>query len=62
MIPPGLCATCVHARRVVSGRGSEFLMCGRAKSDPRFARYPALPVTFCPGHEVASPPPEDSTA
>lgn len=59
MIDPGLCATCKYARRVVSGRGSQFLMCGRAKIDPRFSRYPALPVAFCPGHEVASPDPED---
>lgn len=51
MIPAGLCGDCIHARRVVSGRGSEFLMCGRSRTDPRYARYPSLPVVFCPGHE-----------
>jgi len=26
-------------------------MCGRAREDPRFPRYPALPVLSCPGFE-----------
>lgn len=55
MTPRGLCENCIHAQRVVNGRGSEFLLCQRSKSDPRYARYPALPVTFCPGLEVGAP-------
>lgn len=51
---PGLCATCVHGRRVVSGRGSEFWMCGLAARDPAFAKYPRLPVLRCPGYEPRS--------
>ena len=27
-------------------------MCGRAKEDERFAKYPRLPVERCPGYEV----------
>lgn len=56
MIPPGLCGTCVHCRRVRNRRGSEFLLCGRARTDPRYSRYPALPVLICPGHEEGTLP------
>lgn len=47
----GLCGACVHARTVVSGRGSVFWLCGRAATDPRFRKYPPLPVVRCPGFE-----------
>jgi hypothetical protein len=47
----GLCADCRHARRIASARGSTFHLCARAASDPRYARYPRLPVLHCPGHE-----------
>jgi hypothetical protein len=45
---PGLCAHCLHARLVASRR-SVFLRCGVADADPRFARYPRLPVNACDG-------------
>jgi hypothetical protein len=59
--PPeaGLCDTCVHAKRIVSARGSTFLMCGLHERDPRFAKYPRLPVVRCAGYErepSTSPP------
>jgi hypothetical protein len=47
----GLCATCVHARPVVSGRNSTFWLCGRSADDPRFPKYPRLPVVRCAGFE-----------
>jgi len=47
----GLCAACVHARPVVSGRGSTFWLCGRSADDPRFPKYPRLPVVRCVGFE-----------
>jgi hypothetical protein len=47
----GLCATCQHARRIESARGSRFLLCARSIDDPRFAKYPPLPVVQCAGHE-----------
>ena len=62
MIDSGLCGTCVHVQRIVSGRGSEFLRCGRSRTDSRFARYPSLPVLYCPGHEVAAAKPEEPTS
>jgi len=47
----GLCADCVHARRVESSRGSLFLLCELSRSDPRFTKYPRLPVLSCPGYQ-----------
>jgi diphthamide synthase (EF-2-diphthine--ammonia ligase) len=51
----GLCASCRWSRRVHTRRGAGFLRCGRADSDPRFARYPRLPVRACDGHEPVPP-------
>ena len=51
----GLCVTCRHARRQGNERGSSFWRCLRADEDPRFRRYPPLPVRTCPGHEPAEP-------
>jgi len=47
----GLCADCVHARSVESSRGSVFLLCELSRSDPRFTKYPRLPVLSCPGYQ-----------
>ncbi len=47
----GLCPGCVHVRIVESANGSRFLMCGLAKEDERFPKYPPQPVLRCPGHE-----------
>ena len=55
----GLCATCRHARRIVSDRGSRFWLCRRSETDPAFPRYPALPVLACTGFErIVEPPPD----
>jgi len=48
----GLCATCRHARVQRNARGSAFWRCARADQDPRFRRYPPLPVRSCAGHEA----------
>jgi hypothetical protein len=50
----GLCARCRHARTQETKRGSTFWRCLRADDDPRFVRYPALPVRECPGFEATS--------
>ena len=47
----GLCATCRHLVVITSDRGSTFVQCGLAKSDPRFVKYPRLPVIACAGHD-----------
>jgi len=50
----GLCATCEWVQIVENRRGSVFYRCRRADTDPRFVRYPPLPVLNCPGYELAS--------
>ena len=60
--PPsvGLCATCKQVRVIRSDRGSVFYLCMLSVSDPRFAKYPRLPVLSCSGYEedekCAAPP------
>ncbi|MFP5253094.1 MAG: hypothetical protein ACLGH4_04795 [Actinomycetes bacterium] len=49
--PAGLCRTCEHAHLTVTRRGTTYLRCLRATTDPRFPRHPRLPVSACPGHE-----------
>ena len=56
--PSGLCDACVHARRITSGRGSTFVLCARSKDDPRFPKYPRLPVIRCEGYEPKTRRPE----
>jgi hypothetical protein len=46
----GLCADCLHARRIESARGSRFFLCELSLIDPRFAKYPRLPVLSCSGY------------
>jgi len=50
----GLCRRCVHARQVRS-RTTLYWRCALAETDPRFERYPRLPVLTCDGF-VAAPP------
>jgi hypothetical protein len=51
----GLCADCLHVRRIDSANGSRFYLCERSFSDARFVRYPRVPVLHCPGYERAEP-------
>ena len=46
----GLCLTCRHSRRVPAPRATYWL-CELAATDPRFEKYPRLPVLSCPGYE-----------
>ena len=57
MTAPGLCAGCVHGRAIRSDRGSVFWLCRRSATDPRFPRYPSLPVLTCAGFEPTPAPP-----
>jgi hypothetical protein len=47
----GLCARCLHARAVVTRRGSTFVLCEASLTDGRLERYPRLPVVRCHGFE-----------
>ena len=53
-VPAGLCAECRHARTVRSDRGAVFIQCGKSFGDPRFPKYPRLPVRACAGYEESS--------
>ena len=48
--PVGLCRTCRHARVITTPRGSTFYLCRLSETDPRFAKYPRLPVIQCAGY------------
>lgn len=56
MTNPGLCATCLHMREIRSDRGSVFTQCGRSFREPKYDKYPRLPVLACPGFEIAQKP------
>ena len=47
---PGLCAHCAHARTVTSAKGSTFRRCALSETDPRFPKYPPVPVRECAGY------------
>ena len=50
----GLCASCRFAEVITSSRGSAFYLCTLAAGDPRFRRYPVLPVRQCDGYEPSA--------
>jgi hypothetical protein len=52
---PGLCGACRHSRVIETARGSTFRLCERSTTDPRFPRYPSLPVLECAGFEPIEP-------
>jgi hypothetical protein len=47
----GLCSDCLHARLLESARGSIFILCNLSFTDPRFPKYPRLPVLSCDGYK-----------
>ena len=55
----GLCFGCRHSRTVTS-RTSLFWMCELSRTDPRFDKYPRLPVVACAGFEPRGPEPEEA--
>ena len=48
---PGLCRDCRHARPVKSDRGSTFILCELSARDPKFPKYPRVPVLSCEGYK-----------
>jgi hypothetical protein len=52
--PVGLCLQCQFVKSVHSAKGSTFYLCQRAETDPRFRKYPPLPVLRCIGY-IAKP-------
>ena len=47
-----LCETCVSMREVVTPKGSRFLLCQLAQTDPAFPKYPPQPVVRCVGYRT----------
>jgi hypothetical protein len=41
----------VHLQLVESARGSTFYLCRLSSIDPRFPRYPPIPVLACAGFQ-----------
>jgi len=54
----GLCACCVHALIIRNDRGSRFYLCRLSSTDPRFPKYPRLPVLRCVGFTPAADDPK----
>jgi hypothetical protein len=50
-----LCFLCRYKREVVTGRGSQFLLCRKSLEDERFAKYPPQPIVRCSGFESSRP-------
>jgi hypothetical protein len=55
----GLCARCTHAKVIQSDRGSRFYLCRLSAVDPRFPKYPVLPVVSCAGFVPRPPDPAE---
>lgn len=53
--PYGLCADCRFRKTIRSDRGATFLQCQKSFTDPRFPKYPRLPVLACTGYEPNPP-------
>jgi hypothetical protein len=49
----GLCETCANVRVVETRKGSRFYLCMLSETDPRFPKYPRLPVHRCHGYHPA---------
>lgn len=52
---PGLCGNCAHARVIRTRKGGRFFLCLLSRVDPRFRRYPQLPVLECSGFRAGAP-------
>jgi hypothetical protein len=52
----GLCTDCQHAKTIVSAKGSRFTLCNKSQIDPRFPKYPRLPVRACSGYAAKAAP------
>jgi len=57
----GLCPTCRFVRLVPSVRNATYYRCGRSDDDPRYSRFPRLPVVSCPGYERRPIEPREET-
>jgi len=54
-VDAGLCGHCRWAQRIESAKGSQFIRCTRSGEDPRFRKYPPLPMLTCAGFQTNRP-------
>ncbi len=47
----GLCADCLHAKKLETKIGATIYLCGLAAKQPRLPKFPRLPVLACIGYE-----------
>jgi len=52
--PAGLCESCANVRVVETRKGSRFYLCTLSEVDPRFPKYPGIPVLRCAGYVPAA--------
>jgi hypothetical protein len=58
----GLCSHCRHSQVIESSKGSVFWLCELSKTDPRYPKYPRLPVLSCAGYERRNDDQQPSTS
>ena len=46
----GLCFDCTYAKVIDTDHGSRFYLCQLSATDPKFPKYPRLPVVQCSGY------------
>ncbi|MBI5092804.1 MAG: hypothetical protein HZB26_10225 [Candidatus Hydrogenedentes bacterium] len=57
--PVGLCARCAHARQIHHPHGgAAYWRCGVSDADPKYPKYPRLPVVTCAGFEQSRSGPD----
>jgi hypothetical protein len=54
--PAGLCESCANVKVVETRKGSRFYLCTLSEVDPRFPKYPGIPVLRCAGYSPRSKP------
>ena len=52
--PAGLCETCANVKVIETRKGSRFYLCTLSDVDPRFPKYPRIPVLRCAGYVPAA--------
>lgn len=55
-----LCGRCSHAKKIVSGKGSQFVLCQLSQADFLFAKYPPQPVFRCVGYKESEDESDES--
>ena len=48
-----LCFSCHYGNHIISGKGSSFLQCQKHFENPRYHKYPVLPMVACSGYKVS---------